>query len=281
VGPALDLALHGVARTSLVPLCARAQAARLFPSTHFADPAAERIVERLGLDAPAIISDPMSILGFIARCKIFDRLVGEFMERHPDGGVLDLGSGLSTGFERQARKPAWWIDVDLPSAVALHADLATPSDHRQFVPGSVAEAGWLTSIDLPDGPVLIIAEGLLPYLPRAAIATLVRELADRVCDRPAEFVYDAFSFLMVGTARYHPAIGPLARADPSIEFVSGVRTRKDYVWGDTRWRLVDLEDVMEQLPPPVAAWSTVVETIFGVPVYAIAHLRLDGSPDSG
>ena len=39
-----DLGLSGVARTLLVPLCARAQAARLFPAAGFADTPAERIV---------------------------------------------------------------------------------------------------------------------------------------------------------------------------------------------------------------------------------------------
>ena len=50
--PANDLGLEGVARTLLVPLCARAQAARLFPAAGFQDAPAERIVARLGIDPP-------------------------------------------------------------------------------------------------------------------------------------------------------------------------------------------------------------------------------------
>lgn len=278
---AVDLGLEGVARTALVPLCARAQAARLFPAARFSDPAAERLVDRLGLDAPAVVSDPLSILGFVARARIFDRLITAFLQAHPDGGILDLGSGLSTAFERQPTQPAWWIDLDLPPAIALHSGLCAPARCRRFVAGSVTQPGWLASLELPPGPVLVLAEGLMPYLEHAAIAALLRELADGLAGRPVELAYDAFSFLMVGTARYHPAIGALTRDDPTIEFVSGVRTRADYVWGDPRWQLVELCDVMEQLPPPVAVWSGVVEGVFGVPVYAIAHLRLDAALDSG
>ena len=276
--PANDLGLEGVARTLLVPLCARAQAARLFPAAGFQDAPAERIVARLGIDPPSVISEPMSILGFISRAQIFDRHIARFLAAHPDGIVLDLGAGLSTACERQPAAAAAWICVDLPAVTALRERVIPAAPHRRVVAASLDAPGWLDHARLPDAPTLVVAEGLMPYLHADALGTLLTTLADGIVGRPCELVYDAFSSLMVGTARYHPAIGALARADPTIEFVSGAKTRSDYCWGEPRWRLDGLTDVMEQLPPPVALWSSVVEAVFGVPVYAIAHLHLDGPP---
>lgn len=273
-----DLGLRGVARTLLVPLCARAQAARLFPAAGFSDASAERIVELLGVDASSVVSDPMSILGFISRAKIFDQHIARFLSAHPDGIVLDLGAGLSTASERQPVEAAAWICVDLPAVTALRRRLI-PGDRRcSLVAASLDAPGWLEAVSLPDAPTLVIAEGLMPYLRAEAIGKLLGDLADGLAGRPCELVYDAFSFLMVGTARYHPSIGALARRDPSIEFMSGVKTRADYCWGEPRWKLDAICDVMEQLPPPVALWSAVVEGVFGVPIYAIAHLHLDATP---
>lgn len=275
-----DLALNGVARTLLVPLCARAQAARLFPAAGFRDASAERIVDALGIDPPSVVSDPISILGFVSRARIFDRHVARFLDAHPDGIVLDLGAGLSTACERQPAAGAQWICVDLPEVIALRRRVIPEAAHWRLVAASLNEPGWLEAALLPDAATLVIAEGLMPYLQADDITTLLRTFADGVEGRPCELVYDAFSFLMVGTARYHPSIGPLARADPSIEFVSEVKTRAGYSWGEPRWALDGITDVMEQLPPPIALWSSVVEGVFGVPVYAIAHLHLDDAAAS-
>ncbi|WP_453960598.1 class I SAM-dependent methyltransferase [Amorphus suaedae] len=272
-----NLGLSGVARTLLVPLCARAQAARLFPAAGFSDTPAERIVGELGIDASSVVSDPMSILGFITRAKIFDAHVARFLSAHPDGIVLDLGAGLSTACERHPVDPARWFSVDLPAVTALRARVSPEAPRCSLVSAALDEAGWLDSAALPAAPTLVIAEGLMPYLPAEAIGTLLRVLADGLAGREVELVYDTFSYLMVGTARYHPSIGPLARDDPSIEFVSGVKTRSDYCWGEPRWKLDEICDVMEQLPPPVAVWSAVVEGVFGVPIYAIARLHLDAT----
>ncbi|MGX1099384.1 class I SAM-dependent methyltransferase [Amorphus sp. MBR-141] len=273
-----DLGLSGVARTLLVPLCARAQAARLFPAAGFRDASAERIVELLGVDASSVVSDPISVLGFISRAKIFDHHIARFLAAHPDGIILDLGAGLSTACERQPATPAGWICVDLPEVAALRRRLIPDTASCRVVSASLDVPGWLDGAALPAAPTLVVAEGLMPYLHAASIGTLLGDLADGLTGRPCELVYDAFSFLMVGTARYHPSIGALARRDPSIEFVSGVKTRADYCWGEPRWMLDEICDVMEQLPPPVALWSSVVEGVFGVPIYAIAHLHLDANP---
>lgn len=276
---ACELGLSGVSGTLLVPLSARALARRLFPATDFSDPAAEAIVAGLGLDPLEIVLDPLSILGFITRSRIFDRVITAFVEAHPDGIVLDLGAGLSTAFERIPVKPAFWYDIDLPAVTELHARVVPSDPRRRLVAASIDTPGWLAKLEIPDGPVLVLAEGVLPYLTADAIATLFTELADRFSGRNAELVCDVFSFLMIGTARYHPAIGRLARADPTVEFVSGVRTRSDYSWGEARWRLDEINDVMTRLPPPVALWGGMVEATFGVPIYAIARLHLDaGAP---
>ncbi|MDQ0315700.1 class I SAM-dependent methyltransferase [Amorphus orientalis] len=270
-----ELGLPGVSGTLLVPLCARALARRSYSFTGFEDPAAERIVADLGIDPARIISDPASILGFIRRSQIFDRAIADFLTRHPDAIVIDLGAGLSTSFERLKTPPHLWYDVDLPPATDLHRRVIAGDPRRALIAASVDHAGWLTEMALPDGPVLVLAEGLLPYLAPEAITRLLADLADGLAGRTVEFVYDAFSFLMIGTARAHPAIGALARADRSIEFRSGVRTRADYTCGDPRWRLERIDDVVAGLPPPWMMGAIAFRAAFGVPLYAIVRLRLD------
>ncbi|MEW5422477.1 class I SAM-dependent methyltransferase [Amorphus sp. 3PC139-8] len=270
-----DLGLSGVSQTLLVPLAARALARRLFPAAGFADVAAERAMETLGIEPTSVISDPLSILGFIIRSRLLDRLTKRFLAEHENAVVLDLGAGFSTAFERCGASDATWIEVDLPAVTELHRRVVPADARRRRIAASLETTDWLVALELPDAPTLVIAEGVLPYLSRPAIVSLFRALADRLCGRTSVLLYDTFSFLMVGTARYHPAIGRLTRKDPTIEFRSGVRTRADFIWGEPRWHLDEIHDVLAQQPPPVALWSGIVDATFGVPLYCVVQLHLD------
>lgn len=272
-----DLGLSGVSQTLLVPLAARALARRLFPAAGFTDEAAERAMATLAIEPTAVVSDPLSILGFIIRSRLFDRMATRFLAEHGTCVVLDLGAGLSTAFERLDCHNATWIEVDLPAVTALHRRVVPADPRRSLVAGSLDTTTWIDALDLPEAPTLVIAEGVLPYLTRTEIAELFAALADRLAGRDCVLLYDTFSFLMVGTARYHPAIGRLARHDPTIEFRSGVRTRSDFVWGEPRWQLDAVHDVMAQQPPPIALWSGIVDATFGVPLYSVVQLHLDAS----
>ncbi len=53
-----------------------------------------------------------------------------------------------------------WFDVDLPQVIALRRQLHSESETYRLVGSSVTDPGWLNEFPT-DGPVLIVAEGLL------------------------------------------------------------------------------------------------------------------------
>jgi O-methyltransferase involved in polyketide biosynthesis len=70
-----------------------------------------------------------------------------------------------------------WYDLDYPSVIELRQQFLPPREHCTLIPSSVTDLTWLERI--PRGrPVLVIAEGLVPYLAE----TDDRRLLTRVVD---------------------------------------------------------------------------------------------------
>lgn len=80
------------------------------------------------------------------RGLLYDRWVGEFLARHPDGTVVELGAGLSTRFERIDNGKARWVDVDLPDAIALRQSHFAATPRRTFLAASVLDADWPAAV---------------------------------------------------------------------------------------------------------------------------------------
>ena len=94
-----SVSLTGVEETLMIPLWARAIATQR--GGLIDDPAAVELVERLEYDfksKPGHVRSMMPMLE--VRAARFDEAVREFVDRHPDGAVVEFGCGLDTRWER-------------------------------------------------------------------------------------------------------------------------------------------------------------------------------------
>ncbi|MGH2340133.1 class I SAM-dependent methyltransferase [Segnochrobactraceae bacterium EtOH-i3] len=269
--------LSGVASTLVVTLAARAQAHTVFPHLGFRDPASEELVRRLEIRPDEIVSDRDSVYGVLQRSQLFDAAVRTFAKDVGTLTVIELGCGLSTAVHRVGTASSAWIEVDQPKVTELRRRACPPDSHRRSVSAIIGAPGWLDEIPLPDdGPVLLMAEGIVPYLTPKVFAGILGDLALRLKGRRVRFVYDAFAWPLIGMARFHPSIGPLARRDREIEFRSGVSVRADYTAGDPRWRLTRVDSVLGGSGRSNLLGIDLFEMVSSVPLYGIATLDLVG-----
>jgi O-methyltransferase involved in polyketide biosynthesis len=258
-----------VEQTLLVPLAARALARRHFPNRGFADPAAEAIAARLTCDLTPFEADREMLRGLVERSLVFDQLLRDFLNYHPDAQVLSLGSGLSTQFERLDNGRLQWVDVDRPEVTELRRTLFPPHARRRLVSTSVTEAGWTSALGRLHGPTFVVAEGLLMYLARAQVLQLARDLAEVQRDGPAEFAYDYYCAQMIGQAWLNTSLRRLG-----AEFKWGLACPEELSLDEPRWRVIDTYPVMERLGWPYDILWSWFRLLTGVRPYGIAHLRL-------
>lgn len=177
--------LRGVSETLLIPLAARALMARRDPG-NFVDPLSTHFLQMLGEDASRFESDRFNMAGASARTTILDREVREALKRHQKAVVINLGAGLCSRYWRLGAPAGLrWIDVDLPDVIELkrqlvarcQTELGLAAGGWSSIPTDVTASAWLNEIGrTTDEGVIVIAEGLLMYLPEAEVKQLLNRL---------------------------------------------------------------------------------------------------------
>lgn len=115
--------LHGVLRTLLIPLAARAKAATVFPALDPQDQFAQAALLASGTEVDTTPVDAAIMVNVLWRTRLIKQLGQAFFDRHPDSPGMDLGAGLAHHFQWLDNGCNSWLDVDLPEVIALREAL--------------------------------------------------------------------------------------------------------------------------------------------------------------
>jgi O-methyltransferase involved in polyketide biosynthesis len=165
--------LSEVPETLLGNLGRRAGAARIGV---LRDPVAIEIVDRLDYD---FADSTRGVRLHAVRVATFDAAVRRFLGLHPAGTVVALGEGLETQFWRLDNGRVRWLTVDLPETLELRHRLLPDGPRRSSHSGSALDLGWLDGLS-PADPILVTAQGLLPYFQRDQVHGLIAGIAERL-----------------------------------------------------------------------------------------------------
>jgi O-methyltransferase involved in polyketide biosynthesis len=120
-----------------------------------------------------------------------------------------VGCGLDTRFWRLDNGTLHWFELDLPEVVALRQQLLGETPRRTCLAVSVFDFSWMDAVAPAAGSgVLVLAEGVFPYLERADVQRLVQELQRRFPG--TELVFDAYSPHMIAVHRLDPGARAVA-----------------------------------------------------------------------
>jgi O-methyltransferase involved in polyketide biosynthesis len=169
--------LGAVQQTLFIPLAARAHETRKKHPV-LRDPKAVEMAQSIDFDA-AKYGRGSGGLVTIMRTAIFDEWVREFLARHPDGTVVEIGTGLNTRFERTDNGRVHWIDLDLPDTIELRRQFFADTDQRRMVAASVTDEAWLETAAESPGPYFFVAEGVLPYLEEHDVMRTLTRIVQR------------------------------------------------------------------------------------------------------
>jgi O-methyltransferase involved in polyketide biosynthesis len=169
----ISVELSGVPETLLGNLGRRAEAARIGA---LKDPAALEIVGRLDYDFADFARGARV---HAVRVATFDAAVCHFLGGHPAGTVVALGEGLETQFWRLDNGQVRWLTVDLPETLELRHRLLPKGPRQSSHSGSALDLEWLDGLN-PADPILVTAQGLLPYFQRDQVHRLIAGIAERL-----------------------------------------------------------------------------------------------------
>ncbi|HET7231086.1 MAG TPA: SAM-dependent methyltransferase [Longimicrobium sp.] len=155
------------------------------PDALFTDPWARRLGGERGEAIVRAMPRGRSMAWpMIVRTAVFDRVILESIRTRGVDLVLNLAAGLDTRAWRLDLPPGLrWVDVDLPGITEYKAGVMageTPRCRYEAVSADLSDAvqrdGVFGRVARESRCALVVAEGLLVYLPEADVAALARSL---------------------------------------------------------------------------------------------------------
>ncbi len=125
------------------------------------------------------------------RARVFDGIADRYIAANPQCTVVNLACGFDTRFWRIAHENCRYVELDLPEVVALKREVLKEKIAYEMIGCSVLDASWIDQVtENGSSHFLLLAEGLLMFLPQPDVTLLFRRLAQR-------FTQSLFAFDMV------------------------------------------------------------------------------------
>lgn len=96
-----------------------------------------------------------------------------------------------------------WFDIDYPDVIELRRQLYPERSGYQMIGSSLADMDWLEQIPTDD-PAMIIAEGVMMYLPEAVVGPLLQQLTRHFPS--GQLLFDALNRLARQAAKSDPSV---------------------------------------------------------------------------
>ena len=162
--------------TLFVPMLGRIYAAEHCPQILY-DKKALELKNRLPLNLiEQNMQNQYTLLSSASRSANMDRIIRAFLERRPDGVIVQLGCGLETTYHRCDNGKTHWYAVDLPHVIEYRRDLLPEPERELYISGDAFAKDWIKKVrnDVLDAPILVTAGGLFHYFEEHTVIALLR-----------------------------------------------------------------------------------------------------------
>lgn len=182
---------NSIEKTLFVPMLGRIYASKHFPNLLY-DEKALLLAPKLPLEILSKKQNQYSYLASACRSVNFDRYIKEFLIRHPNGAIVQLGLGLETTAYRINNEKVIFFGVDLPEVINYRKKLLGEITQEKLIVGDAFDISWLDQIrkDYGDMPLLVTASGLFYYFSEDKVISLLKKLQTY---SNIEVVFDAVS----------------------------------------------------------------------------------------
>jgi O-methyltransferase involved in polyketide biosynthesis len=220
----LEQNLSGVPETLLVPLWARAVEMK-HSNPIVKDDKALEIMEQINYDFGKLDEDDKNWptqVSVVVRTGLLDKAVKVFMDKNPDGFILNIGCGLDTRFYRLDNGSIQWYDLDLPESLQIRKQFFEETDRYKMIPKSVFDYSWINEINV-NKPVLIIIEGTLMYFTEREVEELMNKLV--ISFKSAEMLIEITTPPMVKQSKEEDIINKQYQINATLKW--GVQNGKE------------------------------------------------------
>ncbi|MCL1942245.1 MAG: class I SAM-dependent methyltransferase [Candidatus Azobacteroides sp.] len=162
------------------------------------DKKAAKIVDRINADLS--LFQGKADVATVIRAKHYDDWTKEFIQKHKNPLIVQLGCGLDSRYERvNPPSSVIWFDIDFPDVISYRKRFYSEKPGEYHMLGeSITNSRWFREIPF-ERPALIIAEGVFEYLDKEQVCRLLRQLTDYL--HKGELIFDVISSFSMKISR--------------------------------------------------------------------------------
>ncbi|MFY9800663.1 MAG: class I SAM-dependent methyltransferase [Methanoregula sp.] len=123
--------------------------------------------------------DRRLVVHIAIRAKKYDDYARDFLQRFPDGVIVNIGCGLDSRFLRIDNGQGIFYDLDLPEIIEIKKDFFDETSRYHLIASSVLDYGWMEMVRQHTGPFLFMAEGVFMYLDGKDVRLLVLKIQEK------------------------------------------------------------------------------------------------------
>jgi len=114
------------------------------------------------------------------RARKYDAIINDFISKNPSSRVINLGCGFDTRYWRIDHKQCEYLELDLPEIVEMKKEILKGHLSYELMACSVLDPSWIDRVTSQGNRnFLLIAEGLLMYLPKVEVVNLFKTFSER------------------------------------------------------------------------------------------------------
>jgi O-methyltransferase involved in polyketide biosynthesis len=169
--------------TLVIPLFGRMICSEHFPEL-FDDPQAKRICDSLDYDFSSKRKKMESVAGLFGALEVAQRQydliceVKEYLNKHPEAAVVNMGCGLDDSFNKADNGKCHGYNLDFPDVIKIRNELLPAGDREVNIACDLNDYSWMDQIDGSKGAVFF-ASGVFYYFKTEDVKKLFNQMAKR------------------------------------------------------------------------------------------------------
>ncbi|MBQ8913478.1 MAG: class I SAM-dependent methyltransferase [Lachnospiraceae bacterium] len=172
-----------VQETLIIPLYGRKLCSDNFPHL-FKDEEANRICNMLDYDFSEKGKKMEKGIGLFGALEVAQRQydlaweVKDYLKKHPNAAVVNLGCGLDDTFRKCDNGTCKGYNIDMPDVIAIRNELLPAGDREKNLACDLNDYSWMDEIDAGDGAVFYAA-GVFYYFKTEVLKKLFSAMAEK------------------------------------------------------------------------------------------------------
>ena len=193
--------------TLMIPLFARAIETKRKQGL-LNDPKAVEIVDSVDYDFDKW-KNSLTLIGATIRTLMFDKEVSHFLSKHPNGTIIEIGTGLNTRYERLNNDKAQWLELDLPDSLALRRHFFSDTKNRKMIEANAQNTDWFQEVLKYPAPYCFVSEAVFIYLDNPYVEKTLQAMS--LSFPQAQFIIDTTSSSLVNRQHKHDLMSKMSK----------------------------------------------------------------------